>query len=60
MYTAHPVRQLIYGTIPGYYWAVQLVLSGNLHSGDAEATQYTTALLDDLEAVCPQANRRIS
>ncbi|KAF8424705.1 Vta1 like-domain-containing protein [Tirmania nivea] len=33
-----------------YYWAVQLVLSGNLHSGDVEATQYTTALLDDLEA----------
>ncbi|RPB19864.1 DUF605-domain-containing protein [Terfezia boudieri ATCC MYA-4762] len=33
-----------------YYWAVQLVLSGNLHSGDAEATQYATALLDDLEA----------
>ncbi|KAF8456369.1 Vta1 like-domain-containing protein [Terfezia claveryi] len=46
----HLGRRLIYETTPGYYWAVQLVLSGNLHSGDAEATQYTTALLDDLEA----------
>lgn len=39
---------------PGYYWAVQLVLSQNLHSGDSEATSYTTALLDDLETVMPR------
>ncbi|KAF8469627.1 Vta1 like-domain-containing protein [Kalaharituber pfeilii] len=33
-----------------YYWAVQIILSGSLHTGDAECTAYTTALLDDLEA----------
>ncbi|KAI5786357.1 Vta1 like-domain-containing protein [Peziza echinospora] len=32
-----------------YFWAVQIIISSQLHSGDSDCTAYTTDLLDELE-----------